>query len=90
MPWLETAAAAATVYEVLQRQLRARIEDQWAERQARIQLLRRVRFERFLVDSAIWFGPPQLICQLGGFQAARQVRPERVVGHHSWWMGGWS
>ena len=83
MPWPETAAAAAAVYEVLQRQLRARIEDQWAERQARIQLLRRVRFERFLVDSTIWFGPPQLVRQLGGFQAARQVRPERAVAHHS-------
>ena len=83
MPWPETAAAAAAVYEVLQRQLQAHMEDQRAERQTRIQLLRRVRFERFLVDSTIWFGPPQLVRQLGGFQAARQVRPVRAVAHHS-------
>ena len=72
MPWPETAAAAAAVYAVLQRQLRARFEHQQAERTARAQLLRRVRFERFLLDSAIWFGPPQLVRCLGGFQATPQ------------------
>jgi hypothetical protein len=49
----------------------------------RIQLLRRVRFERFLVDSTIWLGPPRLVRQLGGFQAARRVRPEVAVAYHS-------
>jgi hypothetical protein len=83
MTWLQAETAAKAVYAVLQRQLRVAAEYQRAERAARIQLLRRVRFERFLVDSAIWFGPPQLVHQLGGFQAARQVRPERAVAHHS-------
>jgi hypothetical protein len=83
MPWPETATAAGAVYEVLQRQLRARAEYQRTERAAQAQLLRQRRFERFLVDSTIWFGPPQLVRQLGGFRAARQVRPEVAVAHHS-------
>jgi hypothetical protein len=31
----------------------------------------------------IWFGPPQLLRQLGGFQAARRVRHEVAVAPHS-------
>jgi hypothetical protein len=83
MPWPQTAAAAGAVYEVLQRQLRAEADYQRTDRAARIQLLRQRRFERFLVDSAIWFGPPQLVRQLGGLEATRQVRPEIAVAHQS-------